>query len=96
MFNKVENAIIEKIDSIEQSILTKIDNLYNGMAFSILDFGQTLILIYMCWCCFSLMMNRDRLSIPPFSNAKPLDGLFFNAMFYFVLALIKSNYDWGN
>jgi len=94
MFNVLEKSINTKLDSIAESIMTKIDNMYNGMAFSTLDILQTFVLGYMCWCCFCKMMNRDKLSIPPFGSTTPMDGLFFNGMFYFILAVVKAGYDW--
>lgn len=91
MFN-IEKSINDKLDSIAESILIKLDSIFNGFLFGLLDFFQVFLLIYIFWCCYCIMMHRDKLSIPPFSSAKPLDGLFFNSMFYFVIAILKTKY----
>lgn len=70
-------------------IISKLDEIYYSIKFNIFDILQVFLLVYMCWCCYCIMMNRDKLSIPPFGKARPIDGLMFNGLFYFVVTIIK-------
>lgn len=91
MFN-IEKSINDKLDNIAEDVIARLGDMYNGFFFTLLDFLQVFLLIYLFWCCYCIMMHRDKLSIPPFSGAKPLDGLFFNSIFYFVIAILKTKY----
>jgi hypothetical protein len=37
-------------------------------------------------------MSRDKVSITPFGDAKPLDNLFFLGSFFMVIELVRANH----
>ena len=81
----IQTAIIDKLDSMQAYLLA---NLWNNLV----DLILCILLIDIYWCCFCLIMNRDKISVPPFGEAKPMDNLFFLCSFYMVIRLVRMNH----
>ena len=64
----------------------------NNFWSSVLGFIACLIYIYMVWACFSIMMGRDKMFIPPFGESKPIDCIYFMSCFYIIVSILKAKY----
>lgn len=82
--NYINNAQTQLMDKVSDTVL------YISLTFwqSIIDIVSILLLIDIFWCCLCMMICRERVSIPPFGDAKPIDHLFFICSFYFVIRLV--------
>lgn len=90
--DKLSEITSNYINNVQTQIMDKISDttLYLSLTFwqSAIDLISILLLIDIYWCCLCMMMNRERVSIPPFGDAKPIDHLFFICSFYFVIRLV--------
>lgn len=82
---EVQTALIDKLDAVQAYILASLWN-------NLVDLILCIILIDIYWCCFCLIMSRERVYVPPFGDAKPIDNLFFLCSFYLIMCLVKVNH----
>ena len=78
--NNVQYELLNKFDEFQLYMVTTIWQ-------SISDLILCLLLSYIYWCCFCMMMCREKVSLPPFGEAKLIDTLYFVGLFYFVMKL---------
>lgn len=98
MSNKITDSISNKISSkMDESMANIMNNfneqmgkLANTFFLGCLDFLTVFIYVNMIWACFCMMMGRSKVGIPPFTEVKPVDSLFYNGMFYFIIAIMKT------
>lgn len=90
--DKLNELTTEYINNAQTEIINKINDttLYLSLTFwqSIIDIISILLFIDIYWCCLCMMISRERVSIPPFGDAKPIDHLYFICAFYLVIRLV--------
>jgi len=87
--DKISRLIGTPINDFVDSIVLAVSN---GFWSSILGFVSCLIFIYMIWACFSIMMMREKMWIPPFGETKPIDCIYFMGCFYMIISIVKAMY----
>jgi hypothetical protein len=90
--DKLNEITSNYINNVQTEIMNKVSDttLYLSLTIwqSTIDIVSILLLIDIYWCCLCMMISRERVSIPPFGDAKPIDHLFFICSFYFVIRLV--------
>jgi hypothetical protein len=86
--DKIQTEVIDKfVDKLDATSAYMLSTIWKD----VVDIVLCILLIDIYWCCFCLIMHRDRVYIPPFGDAKPMDNLFFLFSFYFIFKLIRVN-----
>ncbi len=80
------NSILDRIGIM---IGEKLSDGISSCGIFLLDAFKVMILAYMIWSCYCLMMKLNKIGLPPFSQARPLDALFINCMFFAILTLAQ-------
>ena len=90
--NKLNEIVTNFTSNIQTSLIDKFNEaeLFVMVTFwqNVTDLLLCILMIYIYWCCFCIIMYRDKVYLPPFGDAKPSDQLFFLFCFYFIIKLV--------
>lgn len=81
----VQSGLIDKFTDLQTYLMVSIWQ-------SITDIILCILVVDIYWCCYCVIMNRDKISVPPFGEAKPMDNLFFLFSFYAVFRIFRFNH----
>ncbi len=83
--NNIQTTLLDKFDQFQVFMVA---TLWQNVVDLILCF----LMIEIYWSCFCLIMSRDKVYLPPFGDAKPMDNLFFLGSFYMIMRLVRANH----
>lgn len=90
-----KNELNQIFTDIKLQFMNEYEQLQSNIISNFWDYTieilSCIILTYIYWCCFCLIMSREKVSIPPFGEAKPLDNLYYLFAFYFIIRFLGGN-----
>jgi hypothetical protein len=79
----------ESTVSVQQEVYNSAYEIYSKAISSIFELLATIIMVYMIWCCYTLMMGRQEVNAFPFGRGEVIQTLYFLSIFYTLLRLIE-------
>lgn len=86
----------DKLNQIFTDIKIQILNEYNELQSNIIsnfwdyttEILSCIIITYIFWCCLCIIMYREKVYVPPFGEAKPMDNLYYLFSLYFIIRFL--------